>query len=312
MWITRLYGIGMFYSYQKILLKTFPFFLKIKWSEMQVHYLTTKHQKFLIEFIIQKKRSPDKIASNVVSHKMEGIKAIEETVDILSPGLTALLDDCTRLRSEHDQIKAICERNISQINETKKTFNADNEKFLTCVQSQNEMDKQLEDTNKLYASTNILSLDNDGSMIFSFHKQSEEINSSFSMSSPAFRISPYGYSFELRVCSTMQDNRAYLSIYITLLRSDFDPILFYPFPYNISLCLCDQSGHGKDIVSTIKPDSNSSAFARPTSEQNNEIGTTEFCPLNYLTDKKSIYLKDGVFFIRISFDFMNNGSIPIP
>ncbi len=235
MWITRLYGIGMFYSYQKILLKTFSFFLKIKCSEMQVHYLTAKHQEFLVEFIIQKKRLPDKIASNVVV---------------------------------------------------------------------NEMGKQLKDAN-------ICLLDNDGSMIFPFHKQSEEINSSFSISSPTFRTSTFGYSFELRVCSTMQDNRAYLSIYITLLRSDFDPILFYPFPYNISLCLCDQSAQGKDIVSTIKPDSNSSAFARPTSEQNNEIGTTEFCPLNYLTDKKSIYLKDGVFFIRISFDFMNNGPIPI-
>jgi hypothetical protein len=254
-------------------LKTFPFFLKIKRSEMQVHYLTAKHQKFLVEFIIQKKHSLDKTASNVVGNKIQGLKAN-------------------------------CERNISQINETKKTFNADNEKFLACVQSQNESGKKLEHTN-------IYLLDNDDSMIFPFRKHSGEINSSFSMSSPAFRISTFGYSFELRVCSTMQDNRAYLSIYITLLRSDFDPILFYPFPYNISLCLCDQSGHGKDIVSIIKPDSNSSAFARPTSEKNNEIGITEFCPLNYLTDKKNIYLKDGVFFIRISFDFMHTGSNPV-
>jgi hypothetical protein len=273
---------------------------------MGTHYLTTKHQRFLIEFIAQKRHSPNKTASNIVSNKTQEIKAIEESVDILSPVLTTVLDDCTRLRSEHDQIKSRCETNISQINETKKIFNADNEKFLSCVQSQNEMDKQLEDVNKLYASTHILSLDEDGSMTFSFRRSSEEINSSFSMYSPTFRTAPYGYLFILRVCSTMKDNQPYLSIYITLLRSDFDPILFYPFSYNISLCLCDQSGQGKHIISTIKPDSNSSAFARPISERNDEIGINEFCPLNYLTDIQSIYLKDGVFFIRISIDFMKN------
>jgi hypothetical protein len=278
----------------------------IKWSDMGTHYLTTKHQRFLIEFIAQKRHSPNKTASNIVSNKTQEIKAIEESVDILSPVLTTVLDDCTRLRSEHDQIKSRCETNISQINETKKIFNADNEKFLSCVQSQNEMDKQLEDVNKLYASTHILSLDEDGSMTFSFRRSSEEINSSFSMYSPTFRTAPYGYLFILRVCSTMKDNQPYLSIYITLLRSDFDPILFYPFSYNISLCLCDQSGQGKHIISTIKPDSNSSAFARPISERNDEIGINEFCPLNYLTDIQSIYLKDGVFFIRISIDFMKN------
>jgi hypothetical protein len=114
--------------------------------------------------------------------------------------------------------------------------------------------------------------------------------------------------FQLRVCSTLKDNKQYLSIYITLLRSEFDPILFYPFGHDITLSLCDQSGQGKDIVSTIKPDSNSPSFDRPTSERNNEIGITEFCPLNKLTDRQSIYLRDSTFFIRISFDFINNTS----
>jgi len=106
----------------------------------------------------------------------------------------------------------------------------------------------------------------------------------------------------------MKKKKGSLSIYLTLLRSDFDPILFYPFPYNISLRLCDQSGQGKHIESTIKSNPNSPSFARPTSERNNEIGITQFCPLNYLTDVRSSYLKDGVFFIRIFFDFMNTES----
>jgi hypothetical protein len=108
---------------------------------------------------------------------------------------------------------------------------------------------------------------------------------------------------------TTNENKEYLSIYIALLRSDFDSILFYPFPYNISLCLCDQSGQGKDITSIITADPKSSSFARPTSEKNNEIGVVKFCPLNYLRNAESIYLKDGIFFIRVFIDFLNTGAM---
>ncbi|CAF3419203.1 unnamed protein product, partial [Rotaria sp. Silwood2] len=87
-------------------------------------------------------------------------------------------------------------------------------------------------------------------------------------------------------------------------------ILLYPFTYNIYLCLCDQSKQKKHIVSIIKPDANSLSFVRPTSEKNDEVGITKFCPLNFLKNVQSIYLKDSVFFIRIFIDFMNTGSNP--
>ena len=150
-------------------------------------------------------------------------------------------------------------------------------------------------------------------MTFSFSKHSDELKSPFSLYSQIFKTASFGYVFILRVCSTIDpanDNQQYLSIYITLLRGDFDAILFYPFPYNISFCLCDQSGQKKHIVSTLKPDPNSPSFACPTSERNDEIGIMKFCPLHYLTDSQSIYLKDEVFFIRIFIDYMNTESIP--
>jgi len=281
---------------------------------MKIHFLCTNHQRLLIEFIINyifsKKHLSTK--SNLCRITNQEMKAIQERIDTVTPGLVTLSNDCRRLRSEHDQSKSICEGLISQINQTKKMFNDDNEKTLKCIQSPNEIEKELEDTKKLYLSTKVLLLDVDNTVIFSFHKNNDEINSSFSIDSPTFKTSPFGYSFKLRVCSTIEStntNQGYLSIYITLLRSDFDQILFYPFPYNISLCLCDQSGQGKHIISTIKPDLNSSSFTRPIGEKNAEFGIMKFCPLNYLTDNNSIYLKDSTFFIRISIDFMNTGSI---
>ena len=136
----------------------------------------------------------------------------------------------------------------------------------------------------------------DSTTIFPFHIRFEDINSPFSIHSPKFKTAPHGYLFILRVCSTIDSTNEYLSIYITLLCGDYDPILFYPFPYNIILSLYDQSGEGKHITTIIKADENRSYFARPTGENNNEVGIMKFCPLSYLTDDKSVYLKDGVFF----------------
>ncbi len=289
---------------------------------MKTHYLCGKHQKLLIAFIVNYFYSRKYLSfnsnhltsiPNVVSKMVQEMNAIQESVDKVLPGLNTLSNDCTRLKSEHDQSKSTAEVVISQMNETKKKFNEDTEELLKCIESQNQTEKEVDDTKKLYLSTSILLLDTDCTMIFSFHRQNDEINSPFSIYSPTFKTSPYGYLFILRVCSIFEsskENQGYLSIYITLLRSDFDQILFYPFPYNISLCLCDQSGQRKHIISTITPDPNSSSFARPTSEKNNEIGIIKFCPLNYLTEAQSIYLRDGVFFIRIFIDFLNTGSIP--
>jgi hypothetical protein len=250
---------------------------------MQAHYLSENHQKVLFTLVYpyvawQRRVSRNSYrlttTSNVVGNMDQELISIEESVDIRPSVLKNLSNDCT---SEHDQMKIDCES--------------------TSVSSLN----------------NVLLLNDDSTTIFSFHKKNDENNSPFSIFSPKFKTSTYGYLFVLRVCSTFEssnENQGYLSIYITLLRSDFDQILFYPFPYNISLCLCDQSKQRKHIVSTIIPDPNSSSFARPTNEKNNEIGIVKFCPLNYLTDVKSIYLKDGVFFIRVIFDFMNTGSNP--
>ncbi|CAF3437037.1 unnamed protein product [Rotaria socialis] len=84
-----------------------------------------------------------------------------------------------------------------------------------------------------------------------------------------------------------------------------DSILVFPFPYDIYVCLCDQSRQKKDIELVIKPGDNVSAFNRPSSDRNSEVGIVKFCPLSFLKDPGSSYLKDGVFCIRVYIDFMN-------
>ena len=122
---------------------------------MRIHYLCDSHQELLLEFIIQyfysKKRpfyNSDRLitTSDVNNHAEQELEAIRESMDILAPGVEALTNDGARLRVEHDQTKANCQRIISEITETKKLNNADNEKVNSFVQSQNEITKEVADT----------------------------------------------------------------------------------------------------------------------------------------------------------------------
>ena len=172
---------------------------------------------------------------------------------------------------------------------------------------------QMETTNPSMTSNfqRPLLLSDTGDIDLPFHTNHLTINSSFSLDSPTFRTSNNGYVFKLRVCSTPQSihhKQDYLSIYLTLYSSPYDPILVYPFPYNMTLYLLDGSDQRRHIKGTIKADQNSPVFACPSGEKNDEVGVTEFCPLNYLTQNESIYFKDDVFFVRVSFDFMKISS----
>jgi hypothetical protein len=284
----------------------------VKWFEIKEHFLSDKHQILLIEFICQyifsKKPHSDRSitrSSRLIQTQRE-ITAIEESIVILLSVIETLSNDSTRLKSEYDQTKLIYERTMSQMTQSKKMLNENAEKLVSYERWQDETDKEMNEAKKLFVIAKMLLLDIDGTITFSFNKFNPEMNSIFSS---IFKTSPCGYSFILRLCST-NENQEYLSIFIALVRSDFDNILVYPFPYNISLCLYHQSGERKHIVSTLIADPKSPSFVRPTSERNDEIGITKFCPLNYLTDEQNAYVKDGVFFIRVFFDFMNTGLNP--
>ena len=280
---------------------------------MGTHYLCDTHQKLLLDFIIVYFYSRNRLNDNVISNIGQELTNIITSIDTVSPGIATLSNENTRLRSEHNQTKSTYETIFPQMFETKKVSNELNEKVNKYGESHNDIERDLDNTKKLYLATKTPSLDTDGTMTFSFTKTSDEMKSPFSIYSSIFKTSPFGYPFILRICSTIEsanENQGYLSIYITLLRGEFDPILFYPFPYNIYFCLCDQSGQKKHIQSTLKPDRTSPSFARPTSERNPEIGIKNFCLLNSLTDAQSIYLKDGVFFVRIFIDFMDTNQIP--
>ncbi|CAM2707349.1 unnamed protein product [Rotaria socialis] len=285
----------------------------IKWSDMGAHCLSMTHQTILFklttDICIRKKHPSNTIdPCNVDSNIQQELMAVNENNDSISSAVDNSLEDCKRLNSECEHIQTKNNDILQQESEIGKELQSGNEKFKKCMDDHTEMEKQLDDAKNSRWPTKPLVLDMNDTITFPIAKEPNEINAQFSTQTPEFSTSAWGYKLMLRICSTYlsgAERQEYLSIYVSLLRGNMDSILVFPFPYDIYVCLCDQSRQKKDIELVIKPGDNVSAFNRPSSDRNSEVGIAKFCPLSFLKDPGSSYLKDGVFCIRVYIDFMN-------
>ena len=92
------------------------------------------------------------------------------------------------------------------------------------------------------------------------------------------------------------EQKSFISIYISILPSDFDEVLAYPFPYSIDISLLNVS-KGKDLTLTLKPDQHK-AFEKPYQEMNPPVGFSKFCSHDQLYSGG--YIKDDSLFIKLN------------
>ncbi|CAF1355056.1 unnamed protein product [Rotaria sp. Silwood1] len=276
---------------------------------MKAHYLTDQHQHILL-IIILKYMSPRSQRSQIQNHcefMKQEYHDLRNSIDVTFSVYEILLNNMAHLQVEKQEIKTNFERNFSKIDELKKCNNENEEAVKKLSETQNNMQIQVEDIKRMREESRILTLDDDSTTTLPFNYSNTP---SFSIQSLKFKTSQYGYTLGFRACSTMESQQKYLSLFLTLYNGDYSNLLPYPFLYTIYIALWDQSNQQKHIVYVLKPNPNSTAFIRPTTEKNDEFGIMKFCPLEYLTDSKSIYVKDQVFFIRVFVDFLNTGQNP--
>ena len=225
---------------------------------------------------------------------------MRSTVDHALPSASILTNELPRLRSGQEQLQSTAIHIVSQIHQTQKDLEGVDRKLSDLQQSEREVEKNLDDLRSRAVPKINRVLNDDGTLILPLN---ELASSSFAM----FKTNEHGYHFIVHVCPTVDpsnQSNGYLSILISLVRGDYDPLLTFPFKHGISFRLIDQSGQGKDLVSTLEVDPRSPSLARPTSEKNPETGIVNFCSLSELTKPRSIYMKDGVYFIGIFIDFL--------
>lgn len=122
--------------------------------------------------------------------------------------------------------------------------------------------------------------------------------------SPIFYSSIYGY----RLCARLYLNgdgagrNTHLSIFVSILKGEYDSILKWPFQQKITLILMDQSGEGKHIVDAFRPDPKSESFQRPTNDMNIASGIPKFCELSTVYCPEKGYVLDDTMFFKIIID----------
>ncbi|CAF2914479.1 unnamed protein product [Rotaria sp. Silwood2] len=116
-----------------------------------------------------------------------------------------------------------------------------------------------------------------------------------------------GYKMCLRLYLYGDENarRTHMSLFFVLMRSDYDPILKFPFNYKVTFCLYDQTPAQRHIIDSFQPDIRSSSFQRPQSDMNIASGIPKFCPLKMIQQEGNPYIPDDVMFIRIMVDLGN-------
>ncbi|XP_031568440.1 TNF receptor-associated factor 3-like isoform X2 [Actinia tenebrosa] len=124
------------------------------------------------------------------------------------------------------------------------------------------------------------------------------VNKTPSLYSPPFYTSRFGYKMCARVYLNGDGSGkgTHVSVFISVMRGEYDAVLPWPFSKKITLKLLDQN-HLEDITETFRPDRNSSSFMRPRADMNIASGCPKFC--THLRLQTNGYVKENTMFIKV-------------
>ncbi|EDO49545.1 predicted protein [Nematostella vectensis] len=120
--------------------------------------------------------------------------------------------------------------------------------------------------------------------------------------SPPFYTSQYGYKLRLKAYLNGRDRGkgTHLSLYIIIMKGDYDALLEWPFKQKITFYLIDQSEKQNHRTHLLSPNRSlpniKVVFNRPTVKENLGIGNPCFVPNEVLESGE--YVKDDVMFIK--------------
>jgi hypothetical protein len=92
---------------------------------------------------------------------------------------------------------------------------------------------------------------------------------------------------------------SHFSLFIVIMRGEYDNLLPWPFKHKILLSLIDQDGRNH-VSDAFRPDSSSSSFQKPRSDMNVATGCPLFVPLATLDSGG--YIKDDSMFVKMVVD----------
>ena len=112
----------------------------------------------------------------------------------------------------------------------------------------------------------------------------------------------YGYKFCLRLYlhGDGVGRETHLSLFLVIMKSEYDDILQWPFQKKIKFKLINQQDRSKDHTEQMFPEKNSSSFQQPKKDMNIASGCPLFISLDRL--KPEGFLKNGNLFVEIKIE----------
>ena len=94
-----------------------------------------------------------------------------------------------------------------------------------------------------------------------------------------------------------------MSVFLVVMKGEFDALLAWPFKGKVTLTVLDQSSDVRSrehYSDSFRPDSSSSSFQRPMSSMNIPSGLPLFIPLARLLSEDNRYVRDDSLFLRVT------------
>lgn len=145
--------------------------------------------------------------------------------------------------------------------------------------------------------------------------------------SPPFRVGRTGYKMCLKAClgGEKEGNGTHLSLYVVMMKGEYDALLSWPFDRTVTIEVLDQCGVqpraapalGKAALlwrrrGHVSPhirrsiqagdSSLSEAFARPILASNNPVGYSNYVAHAFLESAQRQFVKDDVLFVKATVD----------
>ena len=188
-------------------------------------------------------------------------------------------------------------------------------KFGTLSTELARMDKTLQDIQEEYQDLSLAvqvlqATSYDGKFIWKIpevsRRQYESLKgTTISLFSAPFYTSRFGYKLCLRLYMNGDGSGkgTHLSLFLSIMKGEYDSLLQWPFPCHVTLMLLDQRGQDH-ITESFNPDPTSSSFWRPQTELNIASGLPRFAPLSVLHDRR--YVVDDTIFFKAIIDKHQN------
>ena len=125
-----------------------------------------------------------------------------------------------------------------------------------------------------------------------------------SIYSPPFYVARFGY----KVCARLYPNGdgsgkgTHLSMFLVIMRGEYDALLAWPFIQKVHFRLLDQDGI-RDVFDAFRPDPNCVSFKRPTSDMNVASGCPRFVSHSEL--RQGGFVRDDTMFIKVTVDMVD-------